>query len=377
MDWANIGGGIISGGASSLISGVVGSIFNRNAQKKAQQWQTSEREASQRFQTSEREAQQFYQTSEREAQNQYAEDMYNKYQSPLAMLNQYEDAGLNGKLAMEGGASLGTLSASSGSNGGAPSSGSPGAPSTSAPYMPYDLMTSGFNDMASMIKLVKEAEKTGLDTNVLRERWQKEAKSMDIDIASKELLLSVDYATLGKTKQAILDNLLSDLKTKDMQQKEIYQRFQNLVKEGIIKQNEVDHWKEQFDAALANTNADTNAKNARAFYDETNADFVQTRIDLYDLERAFMQSQIDLNGALKSSYEAIKNLNELDYKIRDANSEDEKDALKQEYNKRAAEALVELGKAEDDLQHDPSMRGKTGAKILNAIKRYKRAVEGK
>ena len=72
------------GAAGSLLGGFFSHNYNRWMLKQQMKYNTSEREASQDWQN-----------QQREAQNQFSEDMYNKYSSPQALVNQYQAAGLD------------------------------------------------------------------------------------------------------------------------------------------------------------------------------------------------------------------------------------------------------------------------------------------
>lgn len=100
MDWLSLGLG-----AGALVSGLVGTGISANMNKKnrafaAQQQEDQQRFAESQFQSMINAEKEF--TADERA---YNEDMYNKYQSPAAMVDQYKDAGLNPSL-MYGGMSV-------------------------------------------------------------------------------------------------------------------------------------------------------------------------------------------------------------------------------------------------------------------------------
>lgn len=156
------------------LAGLAGSIYqgeqNKKMMREQMKFQTSEREASQGYQTSERLGMQGFQDAQRNAQNQFAIDMYEKYQSPQALAAQYREAGLNPALAVQGGA--GDVSASSGSTGGAPSSGAPVGAHINPPYQSMNSIAdsinatiSGLTSIAKAKKDLADAKKTGVETD--------------------------------------------------------------------------------------------------------------------------------------------------------------------------------------------------------------------
>lgn len=167
---ATFGAGLASAGAS-LANGI-GQAFGANsANYKMRQHQTSERVASQQWQD-----------QQRRSQNEFVESIYNKYDSPQALVDQYLSAGLNPRLAA---GEAGQINASSGSSGSAPVGGS-------VPLMnPWSSgFTSGFVDIANALKSIAEAKRAGADTtlielNVKGQEIRNEILRVDAEIAKK------------------------------------------------------------------------------------------------------------------------------------------------------------------------------------------------
>lgn len=234
--------------SGGLLGGILGNKNNQNMMREQMGWQTREREAMQA-----------YQTSERNQQNAFTESMYNKYQSPQALVDQYTKAGLNPRLAVEGGA--GSISASSGSSGGAP-----GAPSTSVPYQPANFMTSGFADIAKAVQSIAEAKKAGADTTNIENKLDAEKRKADAEALTAEI--TSQYA--GKLKEEELANLKSIITNRDQQTENLNKELEILVEKHRITKFEADNIRTEYDtiwglrkAQTENVNAETSFKKAQ------------------------------------------------------------------------------------------------------------------
>lgn len=203
MDWADpISAGISAGG--SLLGGLFSSWTNRRLIKQQQRYNTSERIASQDWQN-----------QQREAQNQYSEDMYNKYSSPQALVEQYKAAGLNPRLAAEGG-QVGSVQASSGTSGGAPS-GAMG----SMPYVQAPDFTQGFVNMANVLKSIAEAKQAGVNTDYLQKTLtarvsKAEAEAKAFEIANHFNMKYQDAERFVNIMKTIADTDLSKQQRENM-----------------------------------------------------------------------------------------------------------------------------------------------------------------
>lgn len=205
---------IAAAGVSAL-----GNMFQQQQNKKMMReqmaWNTKEREASQAFTTSERLAQQGYQTGEREAQNDWSEYMYNQYQSPQALRDQYSAAGLNPALAISGSAAP---AASSGSSGSAPSGASSHALGYTPPYQDMNSISKGFAEIGNALSSLADAKQKGVETDYLEQTLKDRVKQE----SHRTMLME-----LGITE-------------KDLQNKNIRQTFENLVAEMNLKNANID-----------------------------------------------------------------------------------------------------------------------------------------
>lgn len=253
--------GDIVGGGLSILDNNIQANHNNNMMHEQMKYQTQEREASQAYQTSEREAQQSFQTSEREAQNRYAEQMYQQYQSPQALARQYQDAGLNPRLAMQNG-SAGSVSASSGSSGGAPSSGAPSGASVNPPYFNLGNYSQGFQNIAGALKALGEAKRSGIDVKYLEDIYKGQVRKLNLEGTAQELANATTVKYGDKEHESALIKVFQDIARGDLDMKEIEKRIDILVEQHAISKYEKEHWLERFRADLANTNADTSNKEA-------------------------------------------------------------------------------------------------------------------
>lgn len=268
-----------------IVSGVAalgGLLFGKNnnekLQKQSQQWQTAEREASQAYNTSERLASQQWQDEQRLAQNQYAIDVYNQYKSPQALVDQYKAAGLNPRLAMN---SAGDLSVASGSSGSAPS-GTHVQPSTvGTPYQDVNSLSSGFKTMAEGLSALASAKKIGVDTSLLEDAYNDMLRSYKGKADQDEILGMVNKKYLDKKTLADLNYVLANIDNKNADTKLIKQRFDNLVKEGVLLNYQ-----------------------AEAFWEKHYAD-----MDVLTSEQYKNNSQAQLNEAVAKVQPTIANLN--------------------------------------------------------------------
>lgn len=256
-------GGIFSGGLN-LAGGIWQQFRNEALQKKAMDFQRSEREAMQRYQTSEREAMQGYQTSERNAQNLWQESMYGKYQSPEAMIRQYQNAGINGVLAVGSGNNLGTMSVSGGSNGGAPSTGSPSGHAPTPPYQNVNAMSAGFADIAGALKALGEAKKLGIETKHYEEMIIQQVRGAQLENDFKALNLDIAKVYARPMARAAYEKLAAEISKTNMDVQVAQKQVDILVQEGQMAKDRAEQFKEELLNNRLKTIAETNELNKRA-----------------------------------------------------------------------------------------------------------------
>lgn len=214
-----------------IASGLIGAYSQNKTNNKALRHQTSERIASQRWQD-----------QQRIAQNRFAIDTYLKYQSPEALVRQYESAGLNPRLAAD---SSGQLSPASGSSGSAPMGGS--VPLQS-PFSP-STFGAGFTDIARALRDLSEAKNLGIDTEflerTLQDRVKKEAFGAEA-IALSNTLKGLDIQWYDKEHQATYQKLLTDIAQGNITVDKVRAELRGLGIKNDILQNELDTWFENY-----------------------------------------------------------------------------------------------------------------------------------
>lgn len=305
------GGGIVKG-LMSFGAGAYQTAQNKAMMREQMRYNTSEREASQAFQTGEREAQQAFQTGERNAQNQYSEDMYNKYQSPEALAKQYMQAGLDPRMAM-GNGQVGSISASSGSSGGAPSSGAPSGSHINPPYQDVQSLTAGFSNITQAVKAMQEAKKAGYESDVMRNSVDALVRITNADATIKELEARFGLDTYNpRVKKAFADYAYSDKKNKEL---DIL--LDILEDEKVIKHNERKHWYDIFFRGETSWAADVGESLSRTSLNESIAKLNEISAQF---EGKYKKSIINLNNS-------IARINKVDAEIKEATSEDEIKAI--------------------------------------------------
>lgn len=200
------------GGVSSILGGALGYAYNKKLMRAQQEYNTSERLATQQYNTSEREAAQAYNTGEREAQNAYAEQMYNTYSSPEALVRQYEDAGLNPRLAI-GSNTAGSVAASSGHSA-TVSPQSSGMLGITPPYQDVTSFSQGFVNIANSLKALAEAKNLGVDTDFAIQSLNDRLAGVKLSNVAQELqnsIQGVNLRYLPKEKAEGLSKLILDV----------------------------------------------------------------------------------------------------------------------------------------------------------------------
>lgn len=363
------GGNIIGAGIGALGS-IIGGKFTNDANlgmmREQMAWNTKEREASQSYNTRERVSSQEWQDQQRRLQNNWARDMYEAYQTPQALAEQYKAAGLNPRLAM-GSNSVGNVSASSGSTGGAPSGTHVSPMGASVPYMSSQGYTSAFGDIANALKSLGEAKKAGVETEQYEKSFKARMKQLELSNEAQELLNTVNFKYLDKKERLILDKFAQELETGKLNQKEIIARVRNLGKQGILLQKDVDTYEIKLYSQLAEQVARTDnfsANTARTLnainLDSANILYVKAQTEY---TQALKESEINHNRAMTDSITNMNNsltaLNKLAKEIREAGKDKEIDSLNArfdaEYQKACAEYNEFVNKS--DYTNTSSVRG--------------------
>lgn len=357
---ANIGLGLsgLITGAAGTVAGLWQNYQNNKMMQKQMDYNTSEREASQRYNTSEREASQQYQTSEREAQNKYNEDMYNKYSSPQAMVEQYKAAGLNPRLAANGDG-LGT-SVSGGSNGGAPSGAAPSGTHINPPYQNMSAMADSFATMTQGLQALAAAKKAGVETMRIQKFMDKELRGVELSNISQELANSLQEVELNVKQQTALKQAFAVLNDTNASWQKKQQELENLKKVGLLTQKQVDTFDEKFKNEQENIKSSTDAN--RQGIDESKHRILNIDADsmLKRAQSITESTKPALNKALTSFHNNAARLNDLDYRIRSSSSKEEIERNKAEYKKLLHEftrdshyLLTEI----ESLENDPGTLG--------------------
>lgn len=275
--------GAVGSAISSLFGGgqtALNNKFIREENQKNRDWQTGEREA-----------QQVWQDQQRVAQNQFSEDMYNQYQSPEALVQQYKAAGLNPRLAVDG-SGVGNVGASSGSSGAAPSGQSP----ATQPLQPYSLNPVGaFQDVAATLKLMQEARAAGINNDILPDMLSEQLKSLKLENQAKEFDNQFNIKWKDQMQQMEFYKAMNAVASGTLGLSEIQFRINKLVQEGRIAKAQADaaveYWKEQIH--LIQTESEENKSQTNL--NDANASKVPSEIAANTASAAKSYSDIDKN----------------------------------------------------------------------------------
>lgn len=331
----------IIGAVGGFVGNALTKDYNNTLIKRQQQYNTSEREASQQFQN-----------QQRESQNQFAEDMYNKYQSPQALAYQYSRAGLNPRLAMKDGGA-GSVQASSGSSGGAPSGAMP-----TMPYMQSPDFTQGFVNMANVLKSLAEAKQAGVQTSQMEQVFSTHMRS-EVAAAEAQEIANRYSMKYGDMEHFVsIAKTLSDARVGEAQAANLWKEYHRLcVKYNMEKNDEQLYWKrwgneqraadDAHNVALSEIHANMakgdrdrggiNLDAATAFNQQQQGNLNMVQAAVYKLAGlGLMQA----DSRLKNS---IASLNELEYEVRSATSEEEKQAARDKFERVAQQIDSEIG----------------------------------
>lgn len=229
------GGSSAISGVSSLLGGALGYAYNKKLMQAQQAYNTSERLATQQYNTSEREAAQAYNTGEREAQNAYAEQMYNTYSSPEALVRQYEAAGLNPRLAI-GANSAGSVAASSGHSA-TVSPQSSGMLGITPPYQDVTSFSQGFVNIANALKAIGEAKKTGVETRWLEASFNDKLRELKYGADAQQFaaeIAKINARYLPEEKRRYIEKMIMDMAEGEANIEKLHYEADQLFWRGLI-----------------------------------------------------------------------------------------------------------------------------------------------
>lgn len=305
-------GSLLGIGGSAL-----GYKYNKRLMEQQQAWNTSEREAQQKYNTSERIAAQNYNTGEREAQNAYAEQMYNTYSSPEALVRQYEDAGLNPRLAI-GSNTAGSVAASSGHSASV-SPQSSGMLGITPPYQDVTSFSQGFVNIANALKSLADAKKSGVETKRMEAFLHDELQGLQFQNRATELANLFNEKVLARADQKLdaeIKEILTRVANGELEGKELQEKINYLKKQNVLIGNEVDHWSEKFQAEMDIKKATKEELLAGADEQRASAQVKRDEHVLFPEKRELYSSQALANRAQARVSNSVANLNELDYKMK-------------------------------------------------------------
>ncbi|UPW41300.1 DNA pilot protein [Sigmofec virus UA08Rod_4301] len=257
--WQAIGAGIsglfglgsnLFGASNNRKMQKVAQNFNRSEREASQQYATSERVASQQYATSERKASQAYQDEQRQAQNAWSEQMYNNYSSPQAIAQQYAAAGLNPRLAVDGG-SVGSVAASSGSSGSAPSGQSPsgqhtGFQSVTPPYQPVNNLAGGFADIAGALKSFADAKKAGIETERFEKEMDDYLRGIKSNADAQEFYRDYMQPTLNNKEKKLIQQITQEISKGTVELEYMHELLGKAKAERLITEKEAEHWYDKY-----------------------------------------------------------------------------------------------------------------------------------
>lgn len=260
-------GKAVIGGAQSVL-GSMGSDydqakqnqFNREERIAAQEYNTREREESQRYQTNVMREMNSFNSQQRISQNQWSEDMYNRYESPEAKVQQYDAAGLNPRMAASG--QFGQVQSSS-----SPQASSLSGPSGTHVNPPYQDITSGsqgFVNMANALKAIADAKKSGVETSRMEKFLDEEFKGLQLTNLNKELTLRVNDKYLDKQAEASLKYILSQTEVNNENIGKIRAEIYKLKKEGVLLDKDALWYENKIVSELGEQFARTKESESRA-----------------------------------------------------------------------------------------------------------------
>lgn len=309
---------IFDGSAGAGINAISGLWQNRQNLKMMREqmaWQTKEREASQAYQTGEREAAQKWNSSERVAQNKYGEDMYNKYQSPIALSKQYKDAGLNPILAA-GSAGSGAIGSASGSNVGMSQGGAPQSHGVAPPYQNVGVYADMISKAVGNLKTLGEAQKLGIDVKYYEQQIKNNIKSQELQLIAQDFINSFNKQYLPAKAQAEIDNLMKDLEAKDVNIAHVKQTIDNLQSQKVLTDIEGQNLYEKIVSEINKNKSETlrneaeaNLKDKQAITEGYKPSVLKSEISRNYASAAVDRARIDENSILGKYQVAVTRYN--------------------------------------------------------------------
>ncbi|UPW41294.1 DNA pilot protein [Sigmofec virus UA08Rod_4331] len=326
--WQAIGAGI--SGLIGLGSNLFGNSNNRRMQKDAQNFNRSEREASQQYATSERIASQAYQDEQRQAQNAWSEQMYNNYSSPEAMAQQYAAAGLNPRLAVDGG-SVGSVAASSGSSGSAPSGQHTGFQGVTPPYQPVNNLAGGFADIAGALKAFADAKKAGVETERFEKEMEDYLRGIKANADAQEFYRDYMQPTLNTKEKKLIQQITQEISKGTVELEYMRELLGKAKAERLITEKEAEHWydkyqmfvnQQQLESEKKRSEVELNKEQKKVLNTTVNKIFADTRLsklngDVLDETKDYLVTELEkkienldadtANKKLQAVYQKLQN----------------------------------------------------------------------
>lgn len=229
-------------------------------------------------------------------QRSWQEDMYNRYESPAALMRQYEEAGLNGALAMTGGAQLPDMNPNSAA--------AQATPSANSEMQTMDVVSQIMAIFSGMGNIASNFASTF--SNMNRNKYQNELNAAQ-SRTEQARQLNINADTEGK----IIDNDLKkiDLAYRDIEKQMALSESQQRINESVSRCREiastisVNNTRIQ----LMDSQIDLNVKGldkmdtemvlnqSKTFLNNMNAEKIQA---LLPFQQALMESQTRYNAAL-------------------------------------------------------------------------------
>lgn len=319
-------------GIFDAIGGIVGSFVGANSQKNALEAQWKMMQNSMNWQHNERLDTQSYNSQEADKQRQWQEQMVNRqnaYNSLEQQVKRAQAAGVNPFSVVSGGGTTPAASAPSGS-----SASSPGWPSVSwAPaYQAQALgaraqmmnsVFGGIKSIASSLRDIKEAKKSGIETSYLEESMKDSLRKLSADANYQELL---------NDAQKIINDKLPVKVQRELAL--LFEKAANLSADTSLSEDR-----------RRKIIADTKGSLAKVDVNDLTRQQLQRVLDNY-IDRLY-ESIISRNNAeasqARSSAALIdvnKEIRDLDYSVRKASNHAEKEAAVAEFTERANQAGI-------------------------------------